>query len=39
MVIILGSSQHSVNFQDLDLNALLADDIKPEQQAKEGAKL
>ncbi|XP_043265734.1 CCAAT/enhancer-binding protein gamma [Colletes gigas] len=34
-----GSSQHSVNFQDLDLNALLADDIKPVQQSKEGAKL
>ncbi|XP_076628638.1 inverted repeat binding protein 18 kDa [Colletes latitarsis] len=34
-----GSSQHSVNFQDLDLNALLADDIKPLQQTKEEAKL
>ncbi|XP_054002795.1 CCAAT/enhancer-binding protein gamma [Hylaeus anthracinus] len=34
-----GSSQHSVNFQDLDLNALLADDIKPLQQSKEGTKL
>lgn len=24
-----GSSQHSINFQDIDLNALLADDTKP----------
>lgn len=28
-----GSSQHSVNFQDLDLNALLSEDTKPEEQA------
>ncbi|XP_017877794.1 CCAAT/enhancer-binding protein gamma [Ceratina calcarata] len=33
-----GSSQHSVNFQDVDLNALLADDTKPEDRAKQTAK-
>lgn len=35
---ILGSSQHSVNFQDIDLNALLAEDTKSEEQTKQTAK-
>ncbi|KAK1131815.1 hypothetical protein K0M31_015971 [Melipona bicolor] len=33
-----GSSQHSVNFQDVDLNALLAEDTKPVEQMKETPK-
>ena len=32
-----GSSQHSVNFQDFDLNTLLADDTKSEEQQARGA--
>lgn len=39
LFIISGSSQHSINFQDLDLNALLADDSKSEEQGKKGSKL
>lgn len=38
MLIILGSSQHSVSFQDVDLNALLAEDTKPVEQVKETSK-
>lgn len=34
-----GSSQHSANFQDLDLNTLLADDTKPLQLPKTAAEL
>ncbi|PBC29975.1 CCAAT/enhancer-binding protein gamma [Apis cerana] len=33
-----GSSQHSVNFQDIDLNALLAEDTKSIEQMKEVSK-
>ncbi|CAK9820981.1 CCAAT/enhancer-binding protein gamma [Anthophora plagiata] len=36
--IISGSSQHSVNIQDIDLNALLADDTKPEEHVKDVTK-
>ncbi|XP_076302683.1 CCAAT/enhancer-binding protein gamma-like [Lasioglossum baleicum] len=32
-----GSSQHSVNFQDVDLNALLAEDTKSVEHAKEAS--
>ncbi|KZC14083.1 PREDICTED: CCAAT/enhancer-binding protein gamma [Dufourea novaeangliae] len=34
-----GSSQHSVNFQELDLNTLLAEDSKSEELAKGATKL
>ncbi|KAF3430403.1 hypothetical protein E2986_10013 [Frieseomelitta varia] len=33
-----GSSQHSVNFQDVDLNALLAEDTKSVEQMKDTPK-
>ncbi|OAD62448.1 CCAAT/enhancer-binding protein gamma [Eufriesea mexicana] len=32
-----GSSQHSMNFQDVDLNALLAEDTKSVEQVKEAS--
>ncbi|KAF7418356.1 CCAAT/enhancer-binding protein gamma isoform X2 [Vespula maculifrons] len=34
-----GSSQHSMNFQDIDLNALLAEDTKPLELPKTTAEL
>lgn len=34
-----GSSQHTINFQDIDLNALLADDTKSVEQLKSTTKL
>ncbi|XP_076239899.1 inverted repeat binding protein 18 kDa [Calliopsis andreniformis] len=33
-----GSSQHSVNFQDIDLSALLSDDTKSEEQRIEASR-
>lgn len=37
IICIAGSTQHSINFQDLDLNAILADESKMDLVVKSGS--